>query len=95
MNAQIKTSEVLIVGAGLSGLVLATQLVNKGIDVRVIEARSRSGGRMLSVASTNKSIDAAYFDMGPSWVWPGQPLIENLLKTMHIDCFEQYRQSCL
>ena len=90
MNAQIKTSEVLIVGAGLSGLVLATQLVNKGIDVRVIEASSRSGGRMLSVASTNKSIDAAYFDMGPSWVWPGQPLIENLLKTMHIDCFEQY-----
>lgn len=90
MTAQINTSEVLIVGAGLSGLALATKLINKGIDVRVIEARSRSGGRMLSEASTNKSIDAAYFDMGPSWIWPGQPQIDKLLKSMHIDVFEQY-----
>ena len=90
MITQIKSSEVLIVGAGLSGLALATKLFNRGIEVRVIEARSRSGGRMLSVASTKKSIDAGHFDMGPSWVWPGQPLIENLLKSMHIDIFEQY-----
>lgn len=90
MITQIKPLEVLIVGAGLSGLALATKLINRGIDVRVIEARDRSGGRMLSVASTQKSSNAAYFDMGPSWIWAGQPLIENLLKSMHIDVFEQY-----
>jgi monoamine oxidase len=90
MITQIKPSDVLIVGAGLSGLALATKLINRGIDVRVIEARSRSGGRILSVASTRKSIDAAYLDMGPSWIWPGQPQIESLLKAMHIDVFEQY-----
>lgn len=90
MTSQITTSEVLIVGAGLSGLVLATKLINNGIDVRVIEARSRSGGRILSEASTDKSIETAYFDMGPSWIWPGQSQIDSLLKSMHIDVFEQY-----
>ena len=89
MKPQKETSEVLIVGAGLSGLMLATQLINKGIHVRLIEARNRSGGRMLSVASA-PNIDTAYFDMGPSWIWPGQRLIENLLKSLSIDVFEQY-----
>ena len=90
MTEQIETSEVLIVGAGLSGLALAAKLIERGIDVRVIEARNRSGGRMLSVASTSKSIGAVHFDMGPSWIWPGQPQIESLLKSMNIDVFEQY-----
>ena len=94
MKPQIETSDVLIVGAGLSGLMLATQLINKGIDVQLIEARSRSGGRMLSVASS-QNIDRAYFDMGPSWIWPGQRLIENLLKSLDIDVFEQYSQGNL
>ena len=89
MTTQINKTKILIVGAGLSGLALATKLTDRGIDVRVIEARSRSGGRMLSAASTNKGTPAC-FDMGPSWVWPGQPRIENLLKSMHIDVFEQY-----
>jgi monoamine oxidase len=58
----------------------------------VIEARSRSrsGGRMYSVVSTKNNTDSAYFDMGPSWIWPGQPLIKNLLKSMKINVFEQY-----
>jgi monoamine oxidase len=90
MTIKKQSSEVLIVGAGLSGLALATQLVNKGIDVQVIEARSRSGGRMFSVVSTKNNTDSAYFDMGLSWVWPGQPLINRLLKLMNIDVFEQY-----
>jgi monoamine oxidase len=90
MTVQKHSSEVLIVGAGLSGLALATQLINKDIDVQVVEARSRSGGRMYSVASVKNNIDSAYFDMGPSWIWPGQPLIKNLLESMNIDVFEQY-----
>ena len=90
MTTQIETSEVLIVGAGLSGLALATKLINQGIDVRVIEGRNRSGGRILSEVSIKHHIDAAYFDMGPSWIWPGQPQIENLLKSLNIDVFEQY-----
>lgn len=43
--------DVLIVGAGISGLFLSKQLLSKDSDVdfQIFEARSRVGGRLLSV----------------------------------------------
>jgi len=37
---------VIVVGAGFTGLAAATELAERGIDVRVIEARQRVGGRV-------------------------------------------------
>jgi monoamine oxidase len=39
---------VLVVGAGLGGLAAAYELAHVGYDVRVVEARNRVGGRVLS-----------------------------------------------
>ena len=39
-------SRVLVIGAGLAGLAAATDLVDAGFDVTVLEARSRAGGRV-------------------------------------------------
>ena len=39
---------VIVVGAGFSGLVAAYELVSAGLDVQVVEARNRVGGRVLS-----------------------------------------------
>lgn len=63
---------VIIVGGGLSGLSAAYLLHRAGIPFRLLEARERLGGRILSVdASGQPSSDG--FDLGPSWYWPGMP----------------------
>jgi len=40
--------EVIVIGAGFAGLAAATELADRGIDVRVLETRNRVGGRVWS-----------------------------------------------
>ena len=42
-------SSVVVVGAGLAGLVAADELAREGFEVTVLEARDRVGGRVLTV----------------------------------------------
>lgn len=60
---------VIIVGAGLSGLRAASLLTEKGITCKVLEARQRTGGRILSETVPNQA-DLGRFDLGPTWFWP-------------------------
>lgn len=53
MTARATDHDVIVVGAGLAGLRCATDLVDAGLDVIVLEARSRVGGRVWSHAFTN------------------------------------------
>jgi len=57
----------VVVGAGLAGLACAQLLRRRGVDVTVLEARSRSGGRVL----TDRSL-AAPVDLGASWIHGSQ-----------------------
>ncbi|WP_420584016.1 flavin monoamine oxidase family protein [Ruegeria sp.] len=83
-------TETLIIGAGLSGLYLATQLAAQGRDFLLVEARDRTGGRIL----TERQGDG-YFDLGPAWFWPGQPRIAALIDQLGLDWFEQYSEGAL
>jgi len=76
-------TDILIVGGGISGLTAAWQLQKAGLKVCLIEARDRLGGRILTQGK-------GACDMGPSWFWPGQPLIASLLDKFEIPSFEQY-----
>ena len=79
-------NSILIVGAGLSGLALATHLVGAGRDVTLIESRKRVGGRIYSPNG---------FDLGPAWIWPGQPRIAALTGRLGLKVFEQHWQGDL
>jgi monoamine oxidase len=77
----------LIIGGGLSGLVLAEALTAKDRDYILIDARNRLGGRIL----TEYHADAG-FDLGPAWFWQGQPRIAALIARLGLRTFEQYGQ---
>lgn len=72
-------TQVAIIGAGLSGLYAAWLLQRAGVDYIVLEARSRAGGRVLSVAEA---------DLGATWLWPAiQPALSGLLAELNIEVF--------
>lgn len=79
-------------GGGLSGLALAHMLAEAGMDFRLIEARARLGGRILSLPSGNApdAHDAPRYDMGPAWFWSGQPRIAALAAQCDLAVFEQH-----
>jgi len=80
---------VLIVGGGLAGLTVARLIHRAGIDFRLLEARARLGGRILSLdASGQASRDG--FDLGPSWFWPDmQPWFERFVDDLGLASFAQ------
>ncbi|MBT2638611.1 FAD-dependent oxidoreductase [Bacillus sp. ISL-39] len=81
---------VVIIGAGLSGLRAAAFLQAKGIGCRVLEARSRVGGRILSVAAKTRP-EIGRFDLGPTWFWPNhEPAITQLVKDLGLPTIEQH-----
>ncbi|MDG1118408.1 MAG: FAD-dependent oxidoreductase [Flavimaricola sp.] len=78
MNA---TVEVCIIGAGLSGLALASALRAQGRNVTVLETRDRTGGRVLSHNG---------HDLGPAWIWPHNRRMLALLPRLGLRCFPQH-----
>ncbi len=55
--------QVIVVGAGVAGLAAAHTLAERGLDVVVLEARDRIGGRIWTSQWSNAAID-----LGASWI---------------------------
>ncbi len=85
-------TDVVIIGGGISGLHIAYQLEKRGISFKLIEARERLGGRILSKnydikkSDTDSEYDAnkPAYDLGPSWFWPGQMNMEALIRELEL-----------
>lgn len=83
-------TDILIIGAGLSGLALARTLLAQGRDVQIIEARKRTGGRVLATTQ-----GASRYDLGPAWFWPNHPRICALVQEYGLSAFQQYASGTL
>ena len=70
---------VVVVGAGISGLAAARELKRAGVDVTVLEARDRVGGKMYTVEVGRDQID-----FGAHWIGPGQRRIADLARELGI-----------
>lgn len=63
---------ILIVGGGLAGLTAAHCLRRAGVAFRLLEARRRLGGLILSAEAGGAGhVATDGFHLGPSWCWPG------------------------
>jgi monoamine oxidase len=80
--------ETAIIGGGLCGVALARSLHRREQDFALFEARSRLGGRILSVACVRS---AMAIDLGPTWFWPDtQPLVTQLIADLELTGFPQH-----
>lgn len=79
--------DVVVIGAGLSGLNAATLLKEAGLSVIVVEARNRVGGLTYSPTS------AAYggrVDLGGQWVSPKHGRINKLIEKYTVPLIKQF-----
>lgn len=78
--------DVVVVGAGISGLVAAREVLGQGHSVAVLEARDRVGGRVLNHAlSTGDTIES-----GGAFIGPTQTHIAALAAELGVETFLEY-----
>jgi monoamine oxidase len=76
MSLVRSAAQVAVVGAGLAGLTAALRLAGRGIDVVVLEARDRVGGRLCSV----KNELGIRIDLGSQWIGPSMTRMHRLIE---------------
>ncbi len=80
------SADVVVIGAGLSGLRAARAIADSGREVIVLEARDRVGGRLL-----NSTLgDGVTVDLGGQWVGSDHVRVQRLAGELGIKMFPQH-----
>ena len=78
--------DVVVVGAGVTGLTAATRLAAAGQSVVVLEARERIGGRLWTDV-----VDGQMREIGGQWVSPDQTALLETLDELGLETYSRYR----
>jgi monoamine oxidase len=76
-------ADVIVVGAGLAGLVAARDLIAAGREVVVLEARDRVGGRTLNAELG----DGEVAELGGQWIGVGHDRLAALAEELEVGTF--------
>uniref|UniRef100_H2MF43 Amine oxidase n=2 Tax=Oryzias latipes TaxID=8090 RepID=H2MF43_ORYLA len=91
MTSSSNTYDVIVVGAGISGLSAAKLLKASGLNPVVLEARNRVGGRTFTV----RNKETKWVDLGGAYVGPTQNRILRLAKEYDIKTYKVNEQESL
>jgi monoamine oxidase len=80
--------DIIIIGAGLSGLSTAFQLKKAGISFKILEAQNRLGGRIETIYGNQKTP----MEMGATWFGKEHVNLIQLLSELNIGYFEQHTE---
>lgn len=85
-----RSVDVVVVGAGIAGLVTAKQLAARGRSVLVVEARDRVGGRVLNHHLGGRPLSAHTIESGGAFIGPTQDRIAALAAELGVRTFREY-----
>ncbi|MFD6397463.1 flavin monoamine oxidase family protein [Nocardia sp. NPDC060249] len=78
-----RATTVVVIGAGMAGLIAARALHRRGIDVLVLESAQRPGGRVL----TETTVLGSRVDLGGQWIGRGHHRFEALAAELGTSVF--------
>lgn len=83
----MESPDVIVVGAGLSGLAAARELTRSGLDVLVLEARDRPGGR-----TGVMDLAGVVFDTGGEWVDEAHTELRSFISDLGLEVYPYERR---
>jgi monoamine oxidase len=84
--SRIVEADVVIVGAGLSGMIAARRVLEAGLTPLVLEADERVGGRIL----TEEVLPGVPVELGAQWIGDTHERMFRLAAELGVDTFPQY-----